>query len=72
MRFDLSIMERHTIADALTAWALSPTSNETRIREVIGALRAIDYAETAECLDRIQENRRSAAVELIESYTVRS
>jgi hypothetical protein len=46
-------MQAHTIADALTTFALQPDSTDARIREVIDALRAIGYGDTADTLERL-------------------
>jgi hypothetical protein len=49
----LTLMQAHTIADALTTFALQPDSTDARIREVIDALRAIGYGDTADTLARL-------------------
>jgi hypothetical protein len=53
---DLTLMQAHTIADALTSFALQPDSTDTRIREVISALQAIGYTDTAATLERLNEH----------------
>jgi hypothetical protein len=50
---DLTLMQAHTIADALTSFALQPDSTDARIREVISALQAIGYTDTAATLARL-------------------
>jgi hypothetical protein len=49
----LTLMQAHTIADALTSFALQPDSTDARIREVIDALRAIGYGDTADTMERL-------------------
>jgi len=49
---ELTFMQAHTIADALASYALQPDSTDARIREVISALQAIGYTETAATLAR--------------------
>jgi hypothetical protein len=53
---DLTFMQAHTIADALTSYALQPDSTDARIREVISALQAIGYTETAATMERLNEH----------------
>jgi hypothetical protein len=50
---ELTLMQAHTIADALTSYALQPDSTDARIREVIAALQAIGYTDTAATLERL-------------------
>lgn len=53
---DLPIMVTHTLADALVCYALQPDSTDERIRDVLKALRAIGYTETADALLRLNEH----------------
>jgi len=53
---DLTLMQAHTIADALTCYALQPESTDARIREVISALQAIGYTDTAATLERLNDH----------------
>jgi hypothetical protein len=53
---DLTLMQAHTIADALTCYALQPDSTDARIRSVIDALQAIGYTGTAAALEGLNEH----------------
>jgi hypothetical protein len=53
---DLTLMQAHTIADALTSYALQPDSTDARIRSVIDALNAIGYTETAATMERLNDH----------------
>ena len=53
---DLTLMQAHTIADALTSYALQPDSTDARIREAISTLQAIGYTETAATLERLNHS----------------
>lgn len=48
-----------TVADALVAWALSPTTDDARIRRCIEALNEFGYPSTAETLERLQHDGHS-------------
>lgn len=50
----LTLTEGMTVADALVAYALQPDSTDQRIRDVIAALRALDYPDTADTLASMQ------------------
>lgn len=54
----LNLMQAHVIAEALTAWALQPSSTDARIRQVIDALAAICYTDTADTMRRLQHSER--------------
>jgi hypothetical protein len=53
---ELTFMQAHTIADALTSYALQHDSTDARIREVISALQAIGYTDTAATLERLNHS----------------
>jgi hypothetical protein len=53
---DLTLMQAHTIADALTSFGLQPDSTDARIREVISALQAIGYTDTAATMERLNDH----------------
>ena len=55
----LTFMQECMIADALIAYALSPTSTDQRIRNVIEILEALEYPETAATLERLQNDSHS-------------
>ena len=62
MNHDLTFGEECTIADALVAFALSTSSTDERIAEVISILRKLKYPESAAALERLQTDTHSVKV----------